>query len=80
MAVPVGSTDAPFIVTETTADFQSVTVQGHITYRVADPRKLAGMLDYSMTGLGTYATDDPTRLPDRVTQAAQTALRPELQT
>ena len=26
--IPVGSTDAPFIFTETTADFQEVTVQG----------------------------------------------------
>jgi hypothetical protein len=47
VAVPVGSTDVPFIFNETTADFQDVTVQGHLTYRVADPVTLAGLLDYS---------------------------------
>src|SRR3954464_9422210 len=59
VAVPAGSTDVPFIFSETTADFQSVTVQGHLTYRVVDPRKLAGLLDYSLTPSGEYASDDP---------------------
>ncbi len=79
VAVPVGSTDAPFIVTETTVDFQAVSVQGHVTYRVADAKKLAAMLDYSVTPAGVFATDDPTKLLERITQAAQTALRPEIQ-
>ena len=48
VAVPVGSTDVPFIFNETTADFQAVTVQGHLTFRVADPRRLAALLDYSV--------------------------------
>lgn len=35
--VPIGSVDVPFIFEEVTADFQAVTVQGQLTYRVADP-------------------------------------------
>jgi hypothetical protein len=79
VAVPVGSTDAPFIVSETTADFQAVSVQGHLTYRIADAKKLAALLDYSVNPNGSYATDDPTKLVERITQAAQTAMRPEIQ-
>src|SRR5436309_2926483 len=79
VAVPVGSTDAPFIFNETTADFQGVTVQGHLTYRVADPEKLASLLDYSIRPHGGYVSEDPTKLPERVTQASQTALRAEIQ-
>ena len=78
VAVPVGSTDVPFIFNEVTADFQAVTVQGHLTFRVADPRKLAALLDYSVAG-GGYATDDPDKLPLRITHAAQTATRAEIQ-
>src|ERR1700736_1761377 len=48
VAVPVGSTDVPFIFNETTLDFQSVTVQGHLTFRVDDPKQLAALLDYSV--------------------------------
>jgi hypothetical protein len=79
VAVPVGGIDVPFIFTETTADFQEVTVQGHLTCRVADPRKLAGVLDYSLRPAGGYVSDDPDKLPLRVTYAAQTATRAEVQ-
>ncbi|HXG10333.1 MAG TPA: SPFH domain-containing protein [Gemmataceae bacterium] len=79
VAVPVGSIDVPFIFNEVTADFQSVTVQGHLTFRVADPRRLAGLLDYSLKPGGGYASDDPDKLPLRITHAAQTATRAEIQ-
>jgi hypothetical protein len=79
VAVPVGSTDVPFIFNEVTADFQHVTVQGHLTYRVADPRKLAEQLDFSVRPDRSYATDDPEKLPLRVTHAAQMATRAEVQ-
>src|SRR3954453_16612972 len=52
VAVPVGSTDVPFIFTETTADFQTISVQGHLTFRVKDPRRLAGILDFSIKRSG----------------------------
>jgi hypothetical protein len=79
VAVPVGSTDVPFIFNEVSADFQAVTVQGHLTYRVTDARKLAGLLDFSLKPNGGYATDDPDKLPLRITHAAQTATRAEIQ-
>jgi hypothetical protein len=79
VGVPVASTDVPFIFGETTADFQAVTVQGHLTYSVTDPRKLAGLLDYSLQPGGGYATEDPDKLPLRITHAAQTATRAEVQ-
>ncbi len=79
VAVPAGSTDVPFIFNETTADFQAVTVQGHLTYRVADPKRLAELLDYSLKPDGTYASDGPERLPLRIAHAAQNALRGEVQ-
>ncbi|HZT82526.1 MAG TPA: SPFH domain-containing protein [Gemmataceae bacterium] len=79
VAVPVASTDVPFIFNETTGDFQAVTVQGHLTYRVNDPRRLAELLDFSLLPGGGYATDDPEKLPLRITHAAQTATRAEVQ-
>jgi len=35
--VPLASSDIPFAFNEITADFQAVTVQGQITYRVTEP-------------------------------------------
>jgi regulator of protease activity HflC (stomatin/prohibitin superfamily) len=79
VAVPVGSTDVPFIFNETTADFQSVTVQGHLTFRVANPKLLSTLLDYSVGPNGVRTSDDPEKLPLRITNAAQNAMRAEIQ-
>jgi hypothetical protein len=78
-AVPVGSTDVPFIFNETTADFQAVTVQGHLTFRVRDPRRLAALLDYSVATEGKYRSDDPQKLAPRIAYATQNATRTEVQ-
>jgi regulator of protease activity HflC (stomatin/prohibitin superfamily) len=67
VVVPVGSVDAPFIFEEVTSDFQTVTVQGQITFRIVDRKKIAGLLNYTrdMRGKG-YVSDDPQKLPQRV--------------
>src|SRR5690349_11131580 len=47
-ALPLTTADVPFILNETTGNFQAVTVQGQLTYRVADPRTLAGILNFTI--------------------------------
>jgi regulator of protease activity HflC (stomatin/prohibitin superfamily) len=74
-AVPLASTDVPFAFSESTADFQAVTLQGTLTFRVADPRQLARVLDYSIRANGRYVSDDPDKLPERLLQAAQVLAR-----
>jgi len=67
VAVPVASKDQGFIFEQVTADFQTVTVQGQVAYRVGEPRQLATMLNYAMKPDGRgYASDDPERLSQRV--------------
>ena len=78
-AVPLASADVPFAITETTADFQGVTLQGTLTFRVADPVRLAGALDYSIRSNGSHVSDDPDQLPERLLQAAQVLARSALQ-
>ena len=81
VAVPIASTDAPFIFQETTTgDFQSVTVQGHVTYRVAEPRRLAQLLNYTLAPNGhAYASKDPEKLSERVIHLINVLARAELQ-
>ncbi|MGX4771151.1 SPFH domain-containing protein [Bradyrhizobium guangdongense] len=67
VAVPVGSRDASFIFQQIARDFQTLTVQGHVTYRVSEPRKAASMLNFTLKPDGkTYETDDPEKLPERI--------------
>ena len=80
VAVPVGSADVPFIFQETTADFQAVTIQGQVTYRVGDPKRLAALLNFTLMPNGHgYASEDPKKLPERVIHVINVLARAELQ-
>ncbi|TAL13598.1 MAG: SPFH domain-containing protein [Aquabacterium sp.] len=80
VSVPVGSQDRPFMLELLTADFQSVTVQGQVSFRVADPRRIAALLDFSLTGDGRgNASDDPRRLGERVVLQAEVVVRQAVQ-
>ena len=75
VAVPLASRDVPFVFNEVTADFQAVTIQGQLTYRVADPRRLAELLDFSIRPGGAYVSEDPEKVPERLVQSAQILAR-----
>ena len=77
--IPISSTDQPFAFRETTADFQDVTVQGSVTFRVVNPADVAKLLNYTVDARGRYVSDDPQKLGDRVIQASQTGARRFLQ-
>jgi hypothetical protein len=80
VAIPIASSDVPFIFEETTADFQTVTIQGQVTYRVADPNRLASLLNYTLAANGqTYVSDDPEKLPERIVHVINVLARAELQ-
>jgi hypothetical protein len=74
-AVPLGSVDVPFAFSEVAADFQAVTIQGQLTYRVADPKRLAGMLDFTVAPNGSYLSDDPLGLSERLIPRTQVLAR-----
>src|SRR6266704_1380341 len=80
VTVPVASVDMPFIFQETTADFQAVTIQGQVTYRVGEPKRLAALLNYTLARDGeTYVSEDPQKLPERVIHVINVLARAELQ-
>ena len=69
--VPLASADVPFVFNEVTRDFQEVTIQGQLAYRVTEPDKLAALLDFSVDDKSRYRSDDPTKLEERLVTAAQ---------
>src|SRR5262245_7009548 len=79
VAIPIASRDVPVAFSEVTADFQPLTVQGQLTYRIADPRRVAGLLDFSIRPSGQYVSDDPGKVPDRLVQTAQIHARAVIQ-
>ncbi len=54
VAIPMGSNDLPFIFNESTHDYQTVTIQGQISYKIYAPKTLADILDFTVTDIGQY--------------------------
>jgi regulator of protease activity HflC (stomatin/prohibitin superfamily) len=79
VVVPVGSADVPFIFNEMSADFQPLTVQGQLTYRIQDPQRVAGLLDFSIDpATGRHVSEDPQKLNQRLVNLIQVLVRDEL--
>lgn len=67
VAVPVASQTETFIASLSTADFQAVTVQGQVSFRVREPRKAAALMNFTLRpDAKGYESDDPDNLPSRV--------------
>jgi len=80
VAVPMTNQEQPFMLELVTADFQSVTVQGQVSYRIHDPRRTAALMDFSLDAAGrAYASDDPQRLGDRVAMQVEVAVQQAVQ-
>lgn len=76
--VPLGSVDVPFIFAESTADFQDVTIQGQIVYRITDAKGTAKLLNFTVDHHGRYVSDDPEKLPQRVVNLLKVLVRKEV--
>lgn len=73
VAIPFGSNDLPFIFDETTSDYQSITIQGQVTYKIGNPKQLAELLDFTVDSRGLYKKGDAEKLHQRIINEAQTA-------
>lgn len=73
VAIPLGSNDLPFVFNESTKDYQTVTIQGQISYKISNPNVLADVLDFTVDDNGQYKKNDIEKLNQRIINEAQTA-------
>jgi regulator of protease activity HflC (stomatin/prohibitin superfamily) len=72
VAVPTAAMEQGFMFEHVTRDFQAVTVQGQVVFRVREPKKTAALLNFTLTADGKrYASDDASQLPARVVRAVE---------
>lgn len=77
--IPTSSIDVPFIFEEITSDYQAVTLQGQLVFRIVDPIKAAQMLDFNVTlPKMSYSSDDPQKLPQRIIDTAKVLAKKHL--
>jgi hypothetical protein len=73
VAIPMGSNDLPFIFNESTNDYQTINIQGQISYKISNPKTLADVLDFTVNDNGQYKKNDIEKLNQRIINEAQTA-------
>lgn len=73
VTVPLGSRDIQFIFNEATRDFQNITIQGQVTYVIAQPKSLAEYLDFTYENDESDHAENFEKLNQRLNNEAQTA-------
>lgn len=75
-AIPVSNMDADFVFNETTGDFQDINIQGQITYRIADYKRIANAIDFTVN-LKTkdYNNNPLTKLSKRIINISEVLVK-----
>lgn len=80
VVVPVSSADAGFVFNEQTGNYQAVTIQGQLTYRIVEPRRTMEMLNYVVDPKRRiHVSEDPERLKQRIVVAVQMETRRQVE-
>jgi regulator of protease activity HflC (stomatin/prohibitin superfamily) len=79
ISIPTETANVPFIFEETSGDFQTLTVQGELIYRIADPRKIRSQVNFGIsTRTLRYLSEDPAKLEQRIINIVKTASSSEV--
>lgn len=73
VSIPMGSNGLPFIFNESTNDYQTVSIQGQISYKISQPEILADIFDFTVKENGQYKVNDTEKLNQKLINSAQTA-------
>lgn len=73
VAIPLGSRDIQFIFNESTKDFQTITIQGQVTYVIENPKALAEYFDFTLVNNQNNQIENFEKLNQRLNNEAQTA-------
>lgn len=79
VAVPLSSKEVPFAFQMKTKDFQDVSVQGQVTFRISQPTQAAQMLNFTVNAKGFYDSEDPSKVEERVLRSVQVVVRNEME-
>lgn len=79
VAVPVNSKELPFVFRMQTQDFQDISIQGQITYRIASPSDAVKQLNFTIDARGSYLSEDPDKIEERVLRSVQVSVRNQIE-
>ncbi|HCL56005.1 MAG TPA: membrane protease subunit, stomatin/prohibitin [Spirochaetia bacterium] len=77
--IPIETKNIPFIFEETSFDYQTITIQGEIIYKISDPKQIKEQVNFSIdTKTLNYTSEDPYKLEQRIINFIKTILKKEI--
>jgi regulator of protease activity HflC (stomatin/prohibitin superfamily) len=79
-ALPISAQETPFIFNLQTSDFQSIRIQGQVSFLINAPEVTATAMNFNLKNDGaTYVSEDPLKLGDNVLRVIQTIIQNKIQ-
>lgn len=76
VTIPAMTIDSNFVFNEFTKNNQAITLQGHFTYKINDPKKMSTILDFRINPkTNNYRSEDPEKLELRIRNVVQMKTR-----
>ena len=78
--VPTSSIELPFFFQVDTADFQELSVQGQLSFQIADIAQATSAINFAVDADAEYKTQEPDTISERVVRAVQVVVKSEVET
>lgn len=79
VAIPLSSVETPFMFAELSCDYQTLSIQGAVTWRIKEPGTISKMMNFTLDDGGSnYASEDPQKLASRIVGIVQVQSRKHL--
>jgi regulator of protease activity HflC (stomatin/prohibitin superfamily) len=77
--IPSETKNVPFVYEETSNDFQTLTIQGDLIYKIADAKKVIDQVNFTIgTKNFDYLSDDPEKLDQIIINIVKTIAKSEI--
>ncbi len=80
LKIPVESRNAPFIFEEITSDYQGVSVQGEVVYRIAYPERIKDTINFSVDSKTlNYLSEEQGKIGQRIINITKTIAKRDIE-
>lgn len=79
ITIPMETANVPFIFDEVSNDYQTLTVQGELVYKISDPKIIRNQVNFGVSTRDySYLSEDPSKLEQRIINIVKTISNSEI--
>lgn len=79
ITIPLETKNVPFVFEEISSDYQTITIQGDLIYKINDAKNVIEQVNFAIdTRTLSYISDDPSKLDQRIINMVKTIAKSEV--